>query len=459
MDISKKFMDLNFLDEKVILNNKKILEENFNIDFNRLNDIVGKVKKSSKSVFTQLHYIAIEILGQYNTKIDDYFKSEITKDGQSIINNYLFENLKSNIFLYEEYQNIDKKEISQIEACKKYIKTQDENTINFFGLGEEITIKANEREEYKKRITDYNKKISNNAKRLKENNKIIDIFENKYLIKTRAKHLYTITSNVFINMVENINKNNSITTMKDLKELNRLKFNYYKNNQKSTYEIINNKKNSYSDLYFYERINNNHFVNSLYFEVKKLEKLEIEQQDLFEFLFPIIYLPNVAANRMIIIHMVYIYISNNYYKYKGDFEKQVKKMCLNLAFFTIPMYNMIFSVALYLWCRKVNENLSKIIKKYIDENKNEFINLYKNELNAYNISNKEIGALLKEIEFVLLTIKVNERINFKIYEKNNVIVKLSEVGSGIRELIFDNEIFLKIFKEIIQKIIFENNDI
>ena len=459
MNIEKKFLDLKFLDKESIDKNKNILKNTFNIDHKKLESYSESIKKmidsnplegSFEKYFKMIHSYAIDLMGEYNIDIKKYF-SRSSYVSYNFIERYLMQNLKLNIYLYHINSKKEDGHISQIDAVEKYIKTgTDENAIKYY-------LDEKDKAEKKKKISDFSRIITMNINHLKKIDiryeKIIDMFVKENLDKTRNKKCYKIVSNVFIEMMHNVFQTGYVNV--DSKILNQKKVNYNYDAALERMKKFFDNNVDIEEKYFWERINNTMFIQSLYFNVKSIEKEFREQQDLFNYLIPVVYLPNVFLNEYFLRELICIYKNNQaYYKYKGEFEDNVKKLCLELAFLVIPLYNKIFSVILYEITDELN---NEIIEKYIGGREGKYCIKRMKKYFDFQLDKKKVynDELFDLAEYLLLSSSICRKIDFDIFELNNVIDFIGSFDEQFLKTINCSDYKL-ILKDFILKVLFRN---
>lgn len=486
MDIRNKFIDLNFLKENVIKENRQILKNTFNIDISELINNIESIYVENKNIgdkiniiFERIHRISISGLGIYNINIEEYFNrnSSIGHDYKeeskfkNFIEEYIFENFILNMHLAKFYNEDKKEKISQINSIKKYILSGSDDIKKFyFSYEPDGGIK-----DIIERQKEYSKKISMNLKQLRRNSNKYEQLNNIFIDTSdetgKEKKCYSIISNVFIEMMDNIFKSGYINTRERVMNQKKVKYTHHVLIKRM--KDFFNRNISVEEYYFWERINNTMFIQDLYVNVKESIDGFREQQDLFEYLFPTIYLPNVFLNESFLRNLIVIYMNGNtYYKFKGEYEERINNLCLNLAFLLIPLYNMIFSNILYEFSRLSNVKLINIIESYIDKNKEKIseINKYINKKSDHDYIKKRLDDSIKklsyvdssdnkkfdEAEFLLLSLNVCDRINFNIFDLNNIVKYIGAFNEDFLNITSNCLKYKLVLKEFIFKILFEN---
>jgi hypothetical protein len=519
-ELESKTRDDNYSSKKKKIKTDKCWSEKYvtnklnNISLNQdINNIILELHKISNGILGRYNISAREYFQDIDMQSAFHIDNEIS--------NYILDNIKNNICLFHDYkesnesEKVYKEELARIDALKRYIDTISvkEKEKLYKNLVEEPDIQDESLSEERSEEDIQENKNRNFSRNLKYLNNNVDrwidiqgIFIDEEKQRLHKDNCYQISSNVYIYLLENyrqfrfllkldeyfkvINKienidgkikdleeqlknenNNELEMEKQLKNLletkkklkkpynkmkNILKEHKCQNILKYIDGFVKHKIN-FMDLYYFERINNNHFVLELYFNIRRNIYQLDEQISMQQYLYPIIYLPNVFKNSNIIMRLVNIYNNSDYYKNKAKFEEGVRKMCLDLSFFVIPLYNMIFSNLLKCYCDiKDKENIDGIIKRCAKKNKKIIIQEYKSKYTAFY--RKDLLKIGNEEEFQLMSASLNRKLNFNMFNQNNFIKSIGAFNESIvTELI--NPIKKDKYQKNIKKFILENIDI
>lgn len=445
MSIENKFIDFKFLDEESVEKSKEILINTFAIDINNVLPEIRELTIKDELDFNinewinKVHPYILKLMNHYNVELYKIFKRSSDLPNR-FIDEYLIRNLKLNILLYYTNKNKKNNRISQIEAVKKYINTETDKKLKAYYL-------ENDRSE---RLREYSRIITINKKKLKDMKyqKLIDIFIDNNSSKKRNKECYGIISNIFIEMMQNISKIGYTNTMTIANMKRKKRLRYRRDIAIKRAKDFFDKNLDIEENFLWERINNTFFIEELYFNVINIQEQFKERQDLFEYLFPVIYLPNVFDNGRVIgvLNCIYRNDNNVYYKYKDEFENGVKELCLNLAFLVIPLYNKIFSVVI--------SEMSKCFDMKLEEFLQSSKELYKNPMDLfyYRFNNYRFN----EEEYLNLSSNVYERFNIDILDLNKLIGLIGNFNEEFLKIMEGNSNYKKTLKEFLLKIIFLN---
>lgn len=461
--------------------NRKVLKEYEKFKHKEAKEIFERIsfKKNIEEILKELHKITLNIMEEYKTPINEYFDINIDIDistYNNILETYILENLKNNIYMYAEYRNrycseyieredrkreeelsLKSKELTQKEAINQYIyeMLNEENKDRFFENKE-----TNQDMTEENVIENKSGNLSDNKKYMKNNSYAWGKIEEIILNKENGR-IKSFLSNNYIYILNNYLNNRLLYKIKEateceeklqqpknknetnaLKKLKREKRIHNKNLKAHTTEklieyadsFINNKVQFY-DLYWFERLNNIDFIFNLSYLIdNRINNISIyEKNSLIESMFYIIYLPNIFANDMIMHLFLNIYTEGKYIKRQAEFEKAVKNLCSNISFFTIPLYNMIFSNVLYEYCKVKQVDISKFVdrvykKKNIDAIKIKYRNLTKIDFL------KTTKDMIQQLSVIL-----NQWLDFDLFDRSNLIMNEIKPRIELKEIYYDEE--------------------
>lgn len=442
------FIYSKILDENKLKKNEEILKNLFYINVNYVDEIFNYVIENGngykygirnnffdvdindniEEVLESIHRITLHIIDINNFSFEEnYF---INLRVREKIEKYIFDNLKYKMYIEHEL-NKDNKLISKKEAVGKYIRNYEFND-------------ENSNEEYLKDIIkSRSKNINKKIKRLKENcsnfGKIKSIYNNN------NDKIYSATSNVYIEIIENYSKN-LLYINDNIKESKH----YYLSNIINYLNSYINKSNKFSEIYYFERSTNILFILNMYKFISRLED-ENKRVVLYGTLIAINYLPNIIDNDYFISFFIDILPDEGDY---SKFRNYVNGFCFELAFLIIPLYEMVFTFILKEYCNKKEIKFDKflsavykedkikqiILKKKIEEdlkyekrfaNENElreFVKAFKNIFDL-NIFNRMIGSWIKPFDKKF--IKNIKEYNIEEYQKNlkNFLVNIVKMDN------------------------------
>lgn len=458
MDIKEDFINLNFLDENIVNENEEILKNTFGINIDKLiKDIQEDINKSKldyDSIIIKIHQNIICYIADYNIDIYKYFKRN-SCESNNIISQYLLKNIKFNVKMYyiNKCKDQENKYISQIDAIKKYIsKGNDKDKSNRADkelyLGQEKDtqdVLDNKKIELQNR----SRQITMNIKKFTEDEdcrNIINMFIDKSLLsKSRTKACYSLTSNIFIDMMWNMNKTIYNNTFSKLESKKKLTYNFEVAERRM--KSFLNRDIGIEEKYFWERINNVVFVKTLFFSVIEKENDLRERLDLFNYLLPVIYLPNAFINKEFLVNLILIYRNEpSYYKHKAEFEESVKKVCLHLAFLVIPLYNKVFSVIL----QRFNKSNILDLNNYMEKlDVTEMIKYFEISNEKYDNKKEFFKA-----EFRYLSANTFKNINFNIFTLNRLVDGIGNFQKEFLDIMKTCPNYRTILKDFILNIIF-----
>ncbi|WP_432291624.1 hypothetical protein [Clostridium baratii] len=429
-DNINNFIYCKILDESRLKKNERILKTLFGIDMNYVDIIFDDINNYNgyeygarcdffdininydvKGVLESIHRITLYILDIYNIDVSDYFFQEnyYSKLGfQEDINTYIFNNLKYK--LYIEYElNENSELITRKKAIKKYMETYDSQYKLYIYNSD-----------FENKIENKNRNIIKKIKRLKENYENWEKIESVYIDKNK---IYDVVSNAYIEIIENHSKNLFYN------DYNIKKTKYYclSNIISHLGNYINNTRN-FSEIYYFERSTNISFILNMYKNITGIND-ETKKYILYSNLININYLPNIIDNNYFIKFFV------NYISKEEDYDKFIEKtnrFCFELAFFTIPLYEMIFASVVKRYCNKkeieYDTFLGAVYKEFnINNIKNNILNTgVKKDLKYEKIfidNNNELREFIKAF---------NEIFDLNIFNKKNTI---SWIGKFDKELI------------------------
>ena len=442
------FIYSKILDENKLKKNEEILKNLFYINVNYVDEIFNYVIENGngykygirnnffdvdindniEEVLESIHRITLHIIDINNFSFEENYCINLRV--REKIEKYIFDNLKYKMYIEHEL-NKDNKLISKKEAVGKYIRNYEFND-------------ENSNEEYLKDIIkSRSKNINKKIKRLKENcsnfGKIKSIYNNN------NDKIYSATSNVYIEIIENYSKN-LLYINDNIKESKH----YYLSNIINYLNSYINKSNKFSEIYYFERSTNILFILNMYKFISRLED-ENKRVVLYGTLIAINYLPNIIDNDYFISFFIDILPDEGDY---SKFRNYVNGFCFELAFLIIPLYEMVFTFILKEYCNKKEIKFDKflsavykedkikqiILKKKIEEdlkyekrfaNENElreFVKAFKNIFDL-NIFNRMIGSWIKPFDKKF--IKNIKEYNIEEYQKNlkNFLVNIVKMDN------------------------------
>lgn len=354
------FIYSKILDENKLKKNEEILKNLFYINVNYVDEIFNYVIENGngykygirnnffdvdindniEEVLESIHRITLHIIDINNFSFEENYCINLRV--REKIEEYIFDNLKYKMYIEHEL-NEDNKFISKKEAVGKYIRDYEFND-------------ENSNEEYLKDIIkSRSKNINKKIKRLKGNcsnfGKIESIYNNKGKI-------YSATSNVYIEIIENYSKN-LLYNNDNIKESKH----YYLSNIINYLNSYINKSKKFSEIYYFERSTNILFILNMYKFISRIED-ENKRTVLYGTLIAINYLPNIIDNDYFISLFIDIL------PYEGDYSKfrdYVNGFCFELAFLIIPLYEMVFTFILKEYCNKKEIKCDKFFREFYKE--------------------------------------------------------------------------------------------
>lgn len=440
-------MDIyNIFSEEHVNNSKKILKDTFLIDIDKLDLSLffGETKEENVNLMYNIHKYCIEILGEYNVYLHDFFKILQEKefnDTWDVISNYLFYNMIDMIYLFDDIntKNLNK-EINYKTAIKKYRRFLGEISSKK-GLNEEESFEYDELEEKKQKNKENT--LRNKIKRIEpnDNGNLCYIFRN--MNNKSKKNIYENTSNIYLHFIDNYR-------------------NYYYESSYESYKkcilgFINNSNIGFKDIYYWNEIENFgislYFCELYYFEYKyHNEKNEYQIDSIIDRFVKLAYLPNANLTSIRLIEELHNIYHNYYVGREIVFEKALNDLVVVLIFYMIPLYNNAFIAILdkYSKDKKTRDSyIKQYSPKYKNKRKEEIIKTYNDIFENY-LSNNNIYK-----KFNIINKKIN-----KIYEaKNKYKIKeidvINFIGAFKNIELFIDDNNSKKYKKIIKKFIID----
>lgn len=426
--------------QEYINKSKKILKDTFLIDIDKINlsTFLGKFEENPVNLFYEIHTYCIEILGEYNIYLHDFFKILQEKefdDTWNVISNYLFYNMIDMIYLFDDInmKNLNK-EINYKTAVKKYRRFLGEISSKK-GLNEEERFEYDELEEKKQKNKE--NALRNKIKRIESNynDNLCCIFRN--MNDKIKKNIYENTSNIYLHFIDN--------------HRNHYEYNY-ESDKKYILEFINNPNIKFKDIYYWNKIKN--FGVSLnlwrlyYSEYKEQDKKNEYQIDLLiDRFIKLAYLPNANLTSIILMEELHNIYHKHYRGREVAFEKALNDLITILIFYMIPLYNSIFVAILSKYYK--NEKKRDIyIKQYKEERKKDIIQKY-----SYIVSNKAFKDSYEKYK------SINKKINKICEDKNKYKIEeidiINFIGAFKNIELFVDDNTSKKYKKIIKKFIID----
>lgn len=452
--------------------NKKVQKEYEKFAKKEAKEVFKKIdlKQDIEQILKEMHKITLYIMGEYKISLNDYFMCIRQQETyNNIIEDYIYDNMKNNIYLYKECvkdvnENKDDKKglLTQQQAIKQYIdnvlkKDEKEKIYSSKPKKKDTENKDVEESLNSDDIIKYkNSNLSDNKNYIRNNSYIWDKVEEMVRDKDTGK-IKAYLSNNYMHILWNYSKNRLLGKYKEYSKCEELLEKGEKNIElskiKKTIKI--NKKifkahtlkglmeyaNSFVennvkfyDLYWFERLNNIGLIfNLVYIINKTINNISDENKDnLIRILYFVVYLPNVFQSSAIINMFIDVYKEGEYIENQKEFESEMLGFCCDLSFFIIPLYSMIFSNVVYEYCYIKKIELSKFVNKVYKKKEDTNIEkLYK------KWEDKEFTTkMLRDIQS--LSVLLNGWLDFDLFDRNNMI--LNEMNMQIKpEEMFNNE--------------------
>lgn len=447
------FLRSGYISEENLSYTKDILLGTMLIDMNDIEEAVKSLKDSNiNNILENIHCICLNHLRNYQLELKDYFPS-INNDLSSLsgmysnnlgytLSTYLFENSNLNLYLSYNTRYLIQNTISFNKSCKNYFFTHD------------LTSEKDSKEDSKKNTI--SSKISNLRTAFKifreVDNLLYDhevFYKKKNIKKNECYEIYEVLSNILIYT---------------LKKWNKCKYNYTNFERNNSFKYIRDFYNSFlknnldlKDLYFFERIYNINYTFRLYFSSKIFldDLLSMDEVSILaNSLLPIVYLPNVFQNHDILHNFIKLY--DNFYRFKdiNEFENGVKRFCFDFGFYFIPLYNMLYSNILHIYCKFNKNNIHDFINTsdYIKNKIRKYKELYNNPINPYNLGYNEIYIDKNKNLFKESNLNKSEILQFYIL----CITTYFDINLFNKTLIFDG--IGKFDKNILSSIVLNNDE-
>lgn len=467
MQGASEFVEFDLFTKQNIKRNKEILKNTFLIDFDKIdifnseilnldyskfisdigeykeiiNDIVtirryeekkykikyekwkkNKVKKffeelkdmnDTKEMLLKIHKITIEIMGCYSLKSEDYLCFNNYIDFEPYLEQYLFDNIQNNLIFFREndkseYINqldsiVKYENISNDEDLKKVKRRRNKNTYN------SSSNMSRKKKAFYKEINSWKKGIKKVC--TNDTGLINNYFSNSYLYIIEE-----FRKNKLLNIQVKEDGGLKIAPQRDLKNLQI----YIKK--------FMNKDIEYSDLYCFERLNNilnifyiTHWMHSKNFFIR-FESLD----NILDFISEVIYLPNIF-NNINFLNQLY----NLKYTYESElsedeiicFMKSVYRLCCDLNYYLIPLYNMIFSNILNEYNKVTEASLKTIAKEILSTVPLESIKTKFNNLITDNEKNDKDNFKYFNNFVCSVSYQLNNKLDLTMIRRKNIITQ------------------------------------
>lgn len=470
MSINNNFINAEFLKIENINKSKEILKKTFLIDFEKcdwldqefleavadpgdyydetfldisLNEWLKKIHKQNDCDYSlykiyKLHRASVSILRNYTISLKDYFPNVEYEDYRlPEIEQYMFNNMKLNLSIFKKLSSMDDEYIDLKSAVLEYIKFN-----KFFKDIELRETLISGQELDKPSINSLYTKFKGNLQKLIKEDAIV----NKYSLYKQLSDNIEInkaTSNVLLYTLDvwekflYNEKNYKSITYNDTKK-------FFEEFLKSDINII--------DLFLFEKLYSIYYklygymINySLYIN----EKLsEIEEQILKDSLIEIVQLPNWIESAPIIEKMMSISSDISNFDSFENYKEQLKKVCIHLNYYVIPLYNMVFSNMLNCYCNANNISIEKFLKEYLKDE--EILQEYKNKYaGLYKIESVQKRKIEKDGGITKLVEEIRDRENNYRFYSSNLIDKMGMFGEKIEDAVSDKYSYQSNLKKFI----------
>jgi hypothetical protein len=404
MDLFSQTMNINLLNEDFLKKAADILQQTFQIDLNEIYIKVGNLSLEDKqSISESIHYICLNIMKNFELIPIHYFPS--INNAISYLNlntnvtNYLLENVKLNLHISTFYSGLPNEPISFRKCIEHYFYEYETNRkLTEKELNEPRTkVLSYILPRYRTLLKGF--KTDNNN--LAKNNIFFDRSSTQLDNKSEPYSIYQSTSDIFAYSIDNWVKNRY-----NLEDYINYKTNSYKYLRLFVSSFLE-KNPDIKDLYFFERIYNILFTFNMYFFSKSFTENMMTQQ-LFEIIHPTIYLPNVFANSKL--QLTFINMYNEFYHHNIDeFKTGLRKYCLDLCLFFIPLYNMVYSIAVDKYIKINQISAKEFLTCYLSLDK--IVSGYNNMYSAF-INEDDFNKYFPDLKGLLNEKRLNSDINF-----------------------------------------------